>query len=286
MISQPRPEQLPPAVLRPLLVAARERWPGLALDEAAFAAVLVDRRPEGAAPGTSWLAELHASDLYLVGACLAGEARALTFLSELAMPIAAEVAARHGGGDLGRMLLAALLVAEPGKRPKLGQYGGRGALGGFLRVCATRLALDEHGGGARARLVPVDEVGLAAQAFSAPADEELTRFREIYRPAFAEAVREALAGLPARERNLLRMHYVERLPCARIAALYNVHTATAWRWIDRTHKDLRGDILRRLADRLGSEAPDAESILRLVWSQLEDSLRLALDHDHDHDRSR
>jgi RNA polymerase sigma-70 factor len=219
------------------------------------------------------------TDLYLVGASLAGEPRAIALLEQLAGPVAKEVVERHpwcsvAAPDLCRTLLGGLLVAEQGKAPKLAQYGGRGPVTSFLRVCAIRLALDEKDDGSR--LVPLDDVGLAERAFGSAADEELLRLKEIYRPVFAAAVRAALANLEARARNLLRLHYLERLPCERIAALYKVNTTTAWRWLDRTHQELRRDILRRLAEGLGAELQDAESILQLVWSRLDDSLRAAL----------
>jgi RNA polymerase sigma-70 factor (ECF subfamily) len=107
-------------------------------------------------------------------------------------------------------------------------------------------------------------------------DEEIRRLEEIYRPAFETAVREAVLALEARARNLLRLHYFERLPCERIAALYQVHSTTVWRWIDRTQQELRSDIVRRLAERLDAEKLDAESILRLVSSHFDGSLNAAL----------
>ena len=58
--------------------------------------------------------------------------------------------------------------------------------------------------------------------------------------------------------------------------MYDVHTATLWRWLDRTYRELRLDILRRLAGRLGGDVEDAESIVRLVSSHLDESLRQVL----------
>lgn len=271
---------LPTVAIAPVLAEARRQWPGLKVDDRVFAGFLWARRPEQAEPATlDWLAELETKDLYLVCAALAGDARALGLLEELAGPLAREVADRNAwcgvtGMELRSHLLASLLVAEAGREPRLSQYSGRGPLAGFLRVCAVRLAINSAAG--QSRHVALDDTDLAERAVRAEGDEELSRIKQIYRPAFEAAMREALQALPARERNLLKLHHVERLPCERIARLYGVHTSTLWRWLDRTYRDLRQDILRRLAGRLGADVGDAESILRLVSSQLDDSLRQVL----------
>ncbi len=275
--------EIPASVLLPMITAAEERWPDLKVNTRAFSSFLLARRPVDAPPGSfEWLAGLHVVDLWLTSASLAGDPRAIAMLEEVSGPIAREVASRHKWcsshpDDVRRGLLRALLVAESDKTPKLAQYSGRGPLTSFLRVCAIRMALNEENAGAR--LAPLDDVGLAERAIGSGGDEELNRLKDIYRPVFETVVQEVLADRDARDRNLLRLHHLERLPCERIAALYKVHTSTVWRWIEKAHRELRSEILRRLALRLGTEIPEAESILRLVWSHIDDSVRVALGDD-------
>ena len=267
------------AAIQALLGAATRRWPRLHVEAAALATFLAARRPPGAAdPG--WLAELKGEDLVLACAALHGDKAALAALDRMARRVAEEVMARHATSGLERTELAAevmrRLVVADGAPPRLEQYGGRGSLEGFIRVMALRLALNAARG--RRRLETLDSTVAAAAALDelAAAPAELEHLRRLYRPAFEAALRDALAALPARERNLLRLHYLERLPCERLAAMYGVHETTAWRWIGRTTAALRADVGRRVAERTGASTSTVESVLRLVDTHVEGSLREAL----------
>ena len=48
---------------------------------------------------------------------------------------------------------------------------------------------------------------------------------------FVAALKDKLAALPARDRNVLRLHVVDGIPAEAIARMYGVHRATATRWI-------------------------------------------------------
>lgn len=261
-----------------LVEAASRRWPRVRVDPAALAAFVAARRPAGADEG--WLAELKGEELALACACLQGDAAAVTALDKMVRRIAEEVVARHGKGaldgkELRHEVLRRLLVADAGA-PRLEQYLGRGSLEGFIRVMALRLAMNASRG--QRKLETLDSTVAAAAAWDAPgaAPGETEHLRRLYRPAFEEALREALAALPARERNLIKLHYLERLPCDRLAAMYGVHETTAWRWISRATAALREDIARRFAERTGASPSAVDSLLRLVDTHVEGSLRQAL----------
>jgi RNA polymerase sigma-70 factor, ECF subfamily len=271
---------IPATILGPLVAAARERWPDVDLDDSVLLEQIWACRPEAPGPDElDWVQALHVGDLALARASLAGQRGAIARLEELIRGAAGNVLERHAWcglslSELSTTILRHLLVSENGNEPKLAQYRARGPLVSFVTVCAIRLALNDRQ--ARSRLPSLDDAGLAERAVGSEEDPELARLKERYRPEFSAAVRETLAGLEPRARNLLKLHYLERMPCERIAALYGVHTATAWRWIEKTHRELRGAIVARLAERLGADVPDAESIVRLVGSQIDDSLRVAL----------
>ena len=51
--------------------------------------------------------------------------------------------------EVKQRLAVRLLVAEGGRRPALAEYGGRGSLDAWLRISATRVALELGRGEAR-----------------------------------------------------------------------------------------------------------------------------------------
>lgn len=128
-----------------------------------------------------------------------------------------------------------------------------------------RLAGAEH-----AAAEPVDDLErLAANVH----DPELALLRERY----CDEVRRALAGaldqLAERQRNVLRQYYVDGLTIDQLAALYKVDRATTARWVVNARSAILVGTRDLLAQSLGATSAEIDSILRLVRSQLELSLR-------------
>jgi RNA polymerase sigma-70 factor (ECF subfamily) len=96
------------------------------------------------------------------------------------------------------------------------------------------------------------------------------------RAAFKAALQAALAGLGAKERNLLRMHLLHGLSIDEIGRAYQVHRATAARWLATTREALHRETRRLLRARLGLTDPEFDSVLRAVESQLDASFRRLL----------
>ena len=86
----------------------------------------------------------------------------------------------------------------------------------------------------------------------------------------------ALAELLPRDRTLLRQHHLLGLGIGEIGTMYGVHRATAARWIERCTRVLLNATRRTLATHLRVDRTDVDSILRLVRSKLEISIRAAL----------
>jgi RNA polymerase sigma-70 factor (ECF subfamily) len=99
-----------------------------------------------------------------------------------------------------------------------------------------------------------------------------THYREQFRAAFAVA----LAELAPRDRTLLRQHYLLGLGIGEIATMYGVHRGTSARWLERCTRVLLSATRRTLATQLRVDRTDVDSILRLVRSRLEVSIRAAL----------
>ncbi|MDC0716700.1 sigma-70 family RNA polymerase sigma factor [Nannocystis bainbridge] len=263
------PDPAAEALRSRLYAEGRAAWPGLDLARADFVAHL-DRHA-----GACELAALHAADFYLACAChrrLAGASAAIQ--------------ARHGGeleavlrsrnvppahrDDLRQALWEKLLVGRPDAPAKIGDYAGRGPLGGWLRVAAVRMALNFREQARTDRLVPAAE--LVEAHHPASPDPELSFLKSQYRREVEQALRDALAGLETDERNVLRLYFLDRLSIDRIAAVYGIHRATAARWVTRGREALLRGTQALLERQLKVERAEVDSILGLVRSQLELSM--------------
>ena len=268
----------PEAALGGLLASAvsegAQAWPGVAVDAARFAAYLGARAPVEPSPVAS-LQRLRAGELYLCCACVDALPAALRafddrFLARLPAYLSKLRATRELIEEAQQVLRARLLVSSPDVPARLAQYNGLGSLEGFVRVAAVRVATDlrERAESPRALADP--------PVFGAMADEELSFIERRYRGDFAASFREALGSLVRKERNLLRLHYLERLPTERIAVLFDVHRTTVGRWLLAIEAQLLAETRARLTARLGLTASECDSIIGLVQSRLHITLHSAL----------
>ena len=100
----------------------------------------------------------------------------------------------------------------------------------------------------------------------------MARFKETCQAELKQALAAALARLSAEDRILLRQYHRDGLTVDELAALYRIHRTTASRRVRKAPGDLTEAILADLGDRLKLGENDAQSVLRLVRSQLELSL--------------
>lgn len=217
------------------------------------------------------------AEVALCAACAAGHPGALAEL-ERRYIVEIDRALRvldHDGDltdEIKQVVREKLLVARPGERPGITHYEGRGPLGRWLQVVATREAL--------MHLRRTRREQARAHADLAARDFELHVLRREYRAEFERAFADALAALTSKERNLLYYHLVGRLSIDRIGAIYRVHRTTAFRWI----RDARDALVARtralLAERLHLAADELESLLRLVQSRASVSVERLLRQAH------
>jgi RNA polymerase sigma-70 factor (ECF subfamily) len=260
-------------VLAARLSAARARWPGVAIDDAALVAQLwpAGAPKERKAPlDAEALGALHLEDVFLACACLSGDRIALAELEKSVLAQVPRWLARFEGvaaDDVQQELRHKLLLGPP---PHLLDFTGRGALVRWVRVAAARCAID-----LQRRIKPVDEGDAVEQLFAGP-DPELDFVKLHDREALRAVLREALGGLPARELALLRLHYLEGLSLEKLAAIERVHRATVARWLSGARATALGQVRALLRARLRLSAQEGDSLLRLLGSRLELSLRGAL----------
>ena len=165
-------------------------------------------------------------------------------------------------------LRVTLLTGDRAGGPGIADYAGRGDLGAWLRSVTVRTALKSLRQARRDRPVDADLDALAAPG----ASPELALLRASCAADFRAALAEALAALSARDRTLLRQHFVDNLTIDELAPVYGVHRATAARWLARLRAEVLGQTRDALARRLGPAAPELTSVLRLIDSQLDLSL--------------
>lgn len=253
-----------------LWVASREAFPDVVLPGDVFMRHLAERSK--GQPG-----DLRAVDLYLACACLAGDRAALAALdarviAKLDKAVAGVDPSPDFVDELRQRVRERLLVGSP---PRLTEYAGQGSLLGWARTVAVRLALNLKRD--LGRETPEDDEVLAELPLTGR-DVELDFVRAQHREDFTTAFREALAALEPRERNALRLSYVDRLSIDQIGAIYGAHRATAARWLAAAREKLVDGTRARLSERLKLTASEVDSLLGALQSNLEVSLNRFLGH--------
>jgi RNA polymerase sigma-70 factor (ECF subfamily) len=253
---------LSPALQR-AIAEGRAAWPELDVPDDVFASYLL-ARADGSEVG-----ELRAGDLYLACACSRGDARALAefdrlFLSPVEGIVRRVQGAAHLAAEITQVVRARILGEASGRR-RIDDYQGKGALAGWVRVVAIRLASnarrDER---TRSRAERMPEPPLPQF------EDALLNAR--YVGTVNAAFREAFRALPPDDRLLLRMHYADGLNLEQVAATLDFSRATAGRRLVVARARVRDETLRILTDRLGASRSEVESVLRVLGSYLEVSL--------------
>jgi RNA polymerase sigma-70 factor (ECF subfamily) len=98
------------------------------------------------------------------------------------------------------------------------------------------------------------------------------RYQAAFRAAFEDAVRR----LEPRDRNLLRLHHLDAVTLDQLAAMYGVHRATAVRWLSDVRRRLLADTRRSLRAALGVAEDELDSVMALIESRLDVSVRRLL----------
>jgi RNA polymerase sigma-70 factor (ECF subfamily) len=256
-----------------VLETARSAWPDVHVPPAEFRDYVLARTAGDALPSPE-----TAAALYLACGCVRGDPAALrafdrSYLSEIPASIRRMRLPPDQVDELVQGMRQHLLVGRDGAPPKIADYSGHGDLRGWLRVTATRNAIRAARKQSPASL---DDVDSALEARSADDDPELSYMKALYRDAFRTAFHAALESLEPREKNLLRQHFVDGLTVDDVGRMYGVHRATAARWIVKARDDLLDRTRTAFAERAGVGARECNSVLRLVQSRLDVTLRRLL----------
>lgn len=266
------------------LSEAETRWPRLRVDDERFAASIARHVPDDADVPAA-LARLHAVDLLLADACLAGDGIALAaFDTEAIDPIDRVVAHMRLSSatvdEVKQLVRTKLLVPDGERGPRLAEYSGRGDLRSWVAVVATREALSLLRRDAKTPTPAEDVLVAAASPLTGP---ELGFLKEHYRDEFRSAFGDALGELAPRDRNVLRHHYVHGLTIDEIGTMYGIHRSNAARRIQKAREQLLTGTRRRLVLGLKVDRREFESIMRLIESRIDVSIQRMLGPDDAHD---
>ena len=260
------------ATLVDVIASAREAWPDFEVEPIVFCRFLAERIEPGD-PLTTALERLHGDDLYLGCACAAGDAQALrtfeaTQLGAVDPALAAAKVDPTVAEEVKQRVRDRLFVGADGEG-KIGSYRGRGSLRSWVRAAAIREAISMSR--RRAREVPLGDALVEAVMPSSHTPER-DYLETLYRAEFKQAFAAAMASLTDRQRTLLRYKYGDDASIDDIAAVYDVHRATAARWLAGIREQLHTATFEHLAVRLNLELEAVGSVVAMIRSRLDASI--------------
>jgi len=247
-------------------VRAGARWHALAVSEEAFRArVARDATDDGAGQ----LGDLATDELYLAIACGQGDSTAIQ-LFEDAYFREIEVVLRKMRcvelrDEVCQLLRVKLFVAGSRERPSIDDYGGRGPLKRWFRMVATRTVLNLK----RRKVAQPEEDEVLANLLGGDLDPELELIKQRYRLEFKSAFATCFAALEDEDKHLIRYAFRDQMTVDAIGTLFDVHRATAARWVVKAHRRLVKRTRDHLHRELGISPSEFESIFKLIVSRLE-----------------
>jgi RNA polymerase sigma-70 factor, ECF subfamily len=172
--------------------------------------------------------------------------------------------------DAALQLLREKLLLAP--HPRLASYRSVGSFRAWLKVVATRTALDmmRQRGVVFGREVEFED---RMEGFAIGPEERY--LREESRAVLRTALRAAIKRLPDEHRQALRMHVIGDWNIARIGQVFGVHRATVARWLVSAKDQLRGLLREELACRLPTSDAQADLLLSDMPSRLDLTLSSA-----------
>jgi RNA polymerase sigma-70 factor (ECF subfamily) len=216
---------------------------------------------------SEYLDDLHVEDLALAVACEDGSQRAWEhFMSEYqpALRRAADAIDPTGSArDIADSIHADLygLTERDGARRSLLRYfHGRSRLATWLRAVLSQRWIDRVRSGRRTEALPEDAERLPGSANSTGANV----LQDRYRASIQEALANAIARLPARDRLRLSLYYAQGLKLAAIGKMLREHEATVSRQLAKTRDGLAGAVRASLKHDHGMDDRTVEESLQAV----------------------
>jgi RNA polymerase sigma-70 factor (ECF subfamily) len=193
------------------------------------------------------LDHLRVEDLYLACGCSRGLPWAMAAFDPLLTAAVTTALANLRVDDTlvdeVRQLLRHKLLVGGEAKPRISEYSGRGDLRAWLRAVAAHTALNRMRDERRWQPLDTD----MSDALACPAaSPELQVIKDRYRADFRDAFAAAMGELESRERNVLRLHYLDGLTLDQVAGVLSVHRATVTQWLSAARNKLRVAVQRHL----------------------------------------
>ena len=259
-------------VLAQAIAESQQAWPQLKVEAEAYVAYVAERVPDDQELGEA-LERMRLNDLYLACACAAGESLAIGILQKTFAPQLGAAVNRFRASELEdealQRLWEKLFVQSEAQPARIQQYSGQGPLGGWLSVAAAREVLMLL---RKKKPEAAHDDAVLSQALAHAGDQELAHFKVHYRKEFKASFQASLGQLTAKQRNMLRYHYVEGLKFDDIGVIYSVNRSTVCRWLAQCREDLLANTRQHLMTRLRIDSRECDSMVRLVASQLDISI--------------
>jgi RNA polymerase sigma-70 factor (ECF subfamily) len=216
----------------------------------------------------------HAHELLLAFGCAIEHPVALQNFEQHVLPAALARAQRSATGvdrdELAQRVRRQLLVGEAGP-PRIASYAGIGSLIAWVGTTAVRCAVDLARGEHAA--APLED---ELEIVSPEPDPELEYLKGHYAAEFRSAFRRVLAELEVRDRTVLRFYYLEGMSADAIGRMFHVHRLTVGRWVAQVRQRVFAETKAGLARRLEVGSEELDSVLRLIRSRMNVSLRQVL----------
>lgn len=232
------------------------------------------------------LGQLDAAEVWLAAGCAEGNPRALSrfdeqYVARLDPALRSLGLDRSAVDEVKQRVRTRLVAQDDDGRIRLIDYAGKGKLFGLVKVTAVRLALDDKRKAARAPDNRPADDRTVQSVMDGDLGPELAVIEEQHRAALKEAFHASIDSLDPKQRGVLRLHLLEGSSIDEIAALYDVHRATAARWLVSIRDALGASTRERLQHGLGLDESRMASLLRVVDSRLDLSLSRVLVNESD-----
>jgi RNA polymerase sigma-70 factor (ECF subfamily) len=237
--------------------AGHRIWPTVTVSQATFAEYVRSRELD------SETVRERAADIFLALGCATGDRQALlkfeqNFLTQVPRQLGRLVLEPHQVEELKQRLRVKLLV---GPTARIREYSASGPLGAWVRVCASRIALDLLAMPEERKRD--DSRALDAMVAGAPNAEVLVALQQ-HNEAFRLALADALAALTTRDRTLLRLHYLDNMSIDVLGTVYQVHRATVARWLGAIRTSVFQHVRLHLKATLGASVSEVKSLVQML----------------------
>jgi RNA polymerase sigma-70 factor (ECF subfamily) len=243
------------------LAEARRAWPDVEVADAGFLAHLASKAQGGE------VARLRVADLFLAYACAGLDRAAMahfeaTYFDEVDAALRRFDALPITRDDVLQRVRQKLFLDDP---PALRGYAGQGDLRAWVRAAVLHMLINIATRETRERPT---EVGFFDAVVDTSADAEAMYLKQACHAEFEEAFAAAMSRLEPREKALLRYAFADGLNVDQIGAVFQVHRATAARWVAKARDRLVGETRADLMARLHVDEGEAASILRAALSRM------------------